>query len=212
MNKLKIKVCGMTNVSNVVEVCSVLPDYLGYIFYSKSVRYVGHHPDPDLFRLVPASVKKTAVFVNEKYERILEIMKRYDIDHVQLHGIESPEMCKHLRSSGKIVIKAIPGDHIENKKLVSEYAAVSDFLLFDTPVISYGGSGRKFDWSILSELESSVLFFLSGGITHEDAETLFGMNYKNQYAVDINSRFETEPGIKNPELVKSFINRIRNGE
>ena len=212
MSKLKIKVCGMTDVGNVEEVCSASPDYLGYIFYSKSARYVGDHPDPELFSIVPTTIKKTAVFVNEKYERVKEIMKRYGIDHIQLHGMESPEMCKLLRSSGKVVIKALPGDQLENEKLIAEYSAASDFLLFDTPVISHGGSGRKFDWSKLRELESTANFFLSGGIAHDDAVTFLSMKYRNLYAVDINSRFETEPGIKNSELVRSFINRIRNEE
>ncbi len=202
----------MTDVRNVEEVCAASPNYLGYIFYPKSARYVGDHPDPKLFQVVPETIKKTAVFVNERYERVIEITGRFDIGHIQLHGMESPEMCELLRSSGKVVLKVIPGDQLENIALIAEYASAADFLLFDTPVISYGGSGKKFDWSKLGSLESPAHFFLSGGITHEDADTILGMKYKNLYGVDINSRFETEVGIKNPDLVKSFIKRIRNEE
>lgn len=210
MDKLRIKVCGMTDVSNVEDLCSLSPDYLGYIFYSRSLRYVGDDPDPDLFQIVPSSIRKTAVFVNEKYERIVEIARKYEIDHIQLHGMESPEMCRLLRSSGRTIIKAIPGDQLENDMLINKYAAVSDYLLLDTPVITYGGSGKKFDWSKLSGLKAPIDFFLSGGIAVEDAAKIKALSYENLFAVDINSRFETEPGIKNPELVSLFIKRIRN--
>ncbi|MEX0982139.1 MAG: phosphoribosylanthranilate isomerase [Bacteroidales bacterium] len=209
MGNLKIKVCGMTDAENVQAVCKHQPDYIGFIFYQKSVRYVGSEPDPELFSAVHEGIRKTAVFVNEHYGKMIDISDKYSIEVLQLHGMESPETCRTLRLHGKTVIKVFPGDQLENRRLLSDYTGVADFFLFDTPVISHGGSGRKFDWSILARLRSDVDFFLSGGITGADADMIKAIDLPSLYAVDINSRFETEPGIKDPDLVGKFINEIR---
>ncbi len=209
MGDLKVKVCGMTDPGNVQAVCKYQPDYIGFIFYHRSVRYVGSEPDPELFSSVPKDVSKTAVFVNEHYEKMVEISDKHGIGVLQLHGMESPETCKALRIHGKTVIKVFPGDQLENERLLSDYSGAADYFLFDTPVISHGGSGRKFDWSILGRLRSEVKFFLSGGISMSDIELLKSIDRPSFYAVDINSRFETEPGIKDPEMAGKFINEIR---
>ncbi|MCA1747152.1 MAG: phosphoribosylanthranilate isomerase [Bacteroidales bacterium] len=209
MTDLKIKVCGMTDPVNVQAVCKYRPDYMGFIFYHRSVRYVGGDPDPELFSAVPEGVKKTAVFVNEHYEKMIETTGKHGIEVLQLHGMESPETCKALRIHGKTVIKVFPADQLENERLLSDYSGAADYFLFDTPVISHGGSGRKFDWSALNRLRSDVNFFLSGGISATDAALIKSIDLTSLYAVDINSRFETEPGMKDPELVGKFINEIR---
>jgi len=200
----------MTDLSNIEKICALSPDYLGYIFYPKSARYVGVNPNPEIFSAVPGTIRKTAVFVNEYYERMLELTTRFGIETVQLHGMESPEVCKSLRFRGLTVIKVIPGDQTGNESLLREYSEHVDFFLFDTPVITYGGSGRKFDWSKLAEMNSDMKYFLSGGISSEDTAQLKSIQSRGFYAVDINSRFETAPGIKNPESVKNFINEMRN--
>jgi phosphoribosylanthranilate isomerase len=205
-----VKVCGMTDLSNVEKICKLMPDYLGYIFYPKSARYVGSRPDPEIFLMVPDEIKKTAVFVNENVERMIELTGKYGIKVIQLHGMESPEVCKTLKLIGKTVIKVIPGNQTGNEKLITNYSDVVDYFLFDTPVKSYGGSGRKFDWTKLEEIESDVKFFLSGGISVEDVAPLKSIQNTTFYAADINSRFETSPGIKNPTLVERFINDMRN--
>lgn len=210
MQKLKIKVCGMTDPENMQAVCRHRPDYIGYIFFRKSVRYVGDDPDPLLFSDVPPGIQKTAVFVNENYERVIELTNRYDIPVVQMHGMESPETCRALRLRGRKVIKVFPGDQLTNRELLRDYEGLADYFLFDTPVISYGGSGRKFNWSGLKRLQSSMPFFLSGGIAADDVQLLKELEMPKLYAADINSRFETEPGIKDPELVGEFIKRMRN--
>jgi phosphoribosylanthranilate isomerase len=210
MNNLRIKVCGMTDPFNVEAICKYTPDYIGFIFYSKSVRYVGKNPDPQLFKVAPPTVLKAAVFVNEYYERIIDITGRYGIDVVQLHGMESPEVCNMLKLKGKTVVKVIPGDQVANKKLLLDYRNCIDYFLFDTPVLSYGGSGRKFNWDVLYDLETDVNFFLSGGITADDSDLLSALDISSFFAVDINSRFETDPGIKDPSLVGNFIKKIRN--
>jgi phosphoribosylanthranilate isomerase len=212
MEQFKIKVCGMTNPSNVGEVCKHHPDYIGFIFYKRSVRYVGEVPDPALFSVVPSGVGKTAVFVNEYYERMLDITGKYDIPNIQLHGMESPEICRTLRMHGKTVIKVIPGNEVQNRKLLSDYVDVVDYFLFDSPVRSYGGSGRKFDWSVLSGLKTEVGFFLSGGVAPEDIALIKAIDLPTLYGIDINSRFETEPGLKDPVMVGDFLKAMRDGK
>lgn len=208
MADFKIKVCGMTDPANVEEVGRLKPDYMGFIFYSRSLRFVGHTPDPELFTAVPGDVKKVAVFVNEYYERMIELTVRHGIDHIQLHGMESPETCKSLKNSGMKVIKVFPGDQLENNRLLHDYADVADYFLFDTPVRSYGGSGRKFDWTNLKRLKAGKRFFLSGGISVEDAEPLKKLHFPDLYAIDINSRFEERPGVKNPGLIESLFKKL----
>lgn len=210
MDQLKCKVCGLTDPNNAGAVGAYLPDYMGFIFYPRSLRYVGKNPDPALFSAVPGDVEKTAVFVNEYYERMIEVVGKYGIGTVQLHGMESPDTCIALRSHGLKVIKVIPGDQLQNIRLLKDYEEVADYFLFDTPVRSHGGSGRKFDWTRLEKCRSHKRFFLSGGISVDDAEHLKSLDMKGLFAVDINSRFETAPGIKDPELVGNFIKRIRN--
>lgn len=209
MKDLKIKICGMTEAANVAEISGLHPDYLGYIFYTRSLRYVGDKPDPAIFEIVPPGTRKVAVFVNEYLERMIEITTKYGIDMIQLHGMEPPETCKTLKSHGISVIKVFPGDQISRRSLISEYERCSDFFLYDTPVKTYGGSGRKFDWKKLDELVSRKPFFLSGGIEQNDAAKLMSMKLEGFYAADINSRFEIEPGIKDPKLVSKFIREVR---
>lgn len=210
MDPLKCKVCGITDINNAEEVSAYRPDYMGFIFYARSFRYVGNDPDPALFSVVPEGVEKTAVFVNEYYERMIEKTGKYGIRTVQLHGMESPETCIALRSHGLKVIKVFPGDQLDNARLLKDYEEVADYFLFDTPTRSHGGSGRKFDWTRLEKCRSRKRFFLSGGISADDAEQLRKLDMKGLFAVDINSRFETAPGVKDPELVGNFIKRLRN--
>ncbi len=212
MDQLKCKVCGLTDPQNVAEVSAQLPDYVGFIFYPRSLRYVGHNPDPALFSAVFEGVEKTAVFVNEYYERIIEITEKFGIRTIQLHGMESPEICNSLRFHGLEVIKVFPGDQLENVRLLKDYEEAADYFLFDTPTRTHGGSGRKFDWTRLENCRTPKRFFLSGGISVDDAEHLQALDLKGLYGVDINSRFETAPGVKDPVLVGDFINTLRNGK
>jgi phosphoribosylanthranilate isomerase len=161
---------------------------------------------------VPDEITKVGVFVNEDYEKMLELIDAYKIQGIQLHGSESPEICKALKSQGKTVIKVFPGTQLLKIEILEAYEKYVDYFLFDTPVQSYGGSGRKFDWSILQKIALKKKFFLSGGISLEDHFQLKKINNTSLYAVDINSRFELSPGIKNPFDVSEFLNKIRNDE
>lgn len=211
MSKIKIKVCGMTRPENTIDISSLSPDYLGFIFYPGSLRYVGENPDPELFQAVPGSIQKVAVFVNENLEKITDIIERYNIDLVQLHGRESPELCESLKKHGVEVIKVIPADQLNDDVLIMSYLLSVDYLLFDTSAKNYGGTGRKFDWSKLENFDTPLPFFLSGGIAPADAGEILKIGHSAFYAADINSCFETEPGIKDVNEVSTFIKEIRNG-
>lgn len=191
---MMIKVCGLRDPLNIERVAELNPDYMGFIFYPPSPRYVGNLPR-EVLSSVPRSIKRVGVFVDEQREIIYRAIDRYELDVVQLHGNETPQFCKTIGSRCG-VIKATRV--VEAPKYVDSV----DYLLFDTPTPSYGGSGVPFDWSELNNYHCSTPFLLSGGIGPEHSEMIRKMGL---FGVDINSRFETEPGIKNIELLKTFI-------
>jgi len=195
--------------SNISMVAEANPDFFGFIFYKGSPRDVGEDPETGLFRAVPQGIKKTGVFINENNNRILDLSSMNGLEMIQLHGDETPESCRLLRSSGLIVIKAINVDIDFDFKSIVKYMPVCDFFLFDTKSIKHGGSGKKFNWGKLEEYSMDKPFFLSGGIGPEDADLIKNLQNKGLFAVDINSRFETSPGIKDAILVKKFIREIK---
>jgi phosphoribosylanthranilate isomerase len=208
----KIKICGLTDPSNVLEISKAGPDFIGYIFYQKSPRFVGTEPDPELFRFIPQGTKKVGVFVNEENQKILEISYRAELDLIQLHGSESPASCSWLRSFGLKVIKAFSLGQDFSFEPVYKYLPFCDYFLFDTKSEKPGGSGIKFNWDRLKEYTSDKPFFLSGGIGPEDSVICRTLENRGFYAVDINSRFESEQGIKDVYLVRKFINEIKKTE
>lgn len=206
---IRVKVCGMTNSANIKLVARADPDFLGFIFYPGSCRYVGEDMETGLFQNVPESIKKTGVFYNDNNRKILDLSVKRDLGMIQLHGEESPETCSQLRSSGLILIKAFNiGEHFNFETLV-DYMLVCDYFLFDAKTATPGGSGKKFNWGKLEEYSLDKPFFLSGGIGPDDVDLIRSLENKGLYAVDINSRFETSPGIKDPVLVKNFIEKIK---
>ena len=206
---IKVKVCGMYDPLNVRKVVEAKPDFVGFIFYPESPRYVGDDPVMESFHNVPPYIKRVGVFYNEDNHKILELSMRKGLDMVQLHGEESPISCLQLKYAGLTVIKAFSiGKDFDFGSLM-QYAPVCDFFLFDTKSDLAGGSGKKFNWQKLDEYSIDKPFFLSGGIGPEDAEELKSINIRGFYAVDINSRFETSPGIKDVSMIKSFIEKIK---
>lgn len=197
---------------NVKQVGELGPDYIGFIFYNKSARYVGDHPDPAMFESVPERIKKVAVFVNEPVERMIDITNRWQIDVVQLHGEESIAACKRLKSEGKAIIKAIPGEKTSVVARTKIYAPYVNYFLFDTPTVTYGGSGRKFDWQVLHGKEFGAPLFLSGGLGPGDADEIRRVDLKDFHAVDLNSGFESSPGEKDTVLLKHFLKELRDGK
>jgi phosphoribosylanthranilate isomerase len=204
---MKIKVCGMKNPENIKELITLPIDMIGFIFYEKSPRYAGNL-DLEALKIIPDSIRKVGVFVDETIEKITTKIREYDLSMVQLHGIESPSLCNKLKAQ---VIKDIKSFSIEEKEDLKEcvfYENACDYFLFDTKTPQYGGSGKKFDWQILSYFQSEKPFFLSGGIGMEDMDTINQLKIPQLYAIDLNSKFEIEPGIKDISKLKEFVKQI----
>lgn len=188
---------------NIEEIVKRPLDYIGFIFYPKSNRFVG---DLDISRLqIPSHIQKTGVFVNEKVENTQELAEKYQLDVLQLHGTEKPKECQILKESGYTLIKAF-GVHADfNWDVLKAYEEHVDFFLFDTQSPIYGGTGKTFDWAILKTYPSEKFYFLSGGIGPDNFQEAYGLADERLYALDINSRFETEAGIKNIELIDKTL-------
>ena len=203
-----IKICGMKYPDNILEVASLLPDYIGFIFWKKSARYFdGIIPD------LPNSIKKTGVFVNATQEEILEKLVKYDLQAIQLHGQESVEFCLALKEKINYKIEIIKVFSISDSfdfNLLKPFEVVCDYFLFDTKGKLPGGNGTTFDWKVLQKYPSTKPFFLSGGIGIDELEAVNEILKTNLpiHAIDVNSKFETEPGLKNIQLCTDAIHRI----
>ncbi|ELY1979914.1 phosphoribosylanthranilate isomerase [Flavobacterium psychrophilum] len=200
---MKLKICGMKYPENILEVSTLLPDYLGFIFWEKSSRYF----DLEIPK-IPESIKKVGVFVNATLEEILLKIKKYNLNLVQLHGNESPEFCKELKKSTIKIIKVFSVNDDFNFSALEPFEAVCDYFLFDTKGKLPGGNGITFNWQILKKYHSRKPFFLSGGIGLDDIKNIKNLNLPI-YAIDVNSKFEIEAGLKNIELLKSFKNNLQ---
>ena len=208
-SKTRIKVCGMRQSRNISELIDLAPDFIGFIFYERSPRYAGTILTPDITSQIPAHVKKTGVFVNAPLEHIIKTCEKYNLNTVQLHGEETPQMCRDIQNKGYEVIKSFALKTTADLEQTTPFADCCDFFLFDTPTAEYGGSGKKFDWSVLHGTKIERPFFLSGGIEEADAATILDECPQKPYALDINSKFETAPGLKNIESVGLFMDVIR---
>lgn len=201
-DKLKVKVCGMRETQNISDVALLRPDFMGFIFYSLSKRSA-YGIDPDVVRSLPESITPVAVFVDATFDEIKNIIYLYDIDHVQLHGEESPQFCKSLKDEGITVIKAVkvktclPSD-------LAKYKNNIDFFLFDTAGKTPGGNGIKFNWRALENYHLDIPYFLSGGIGPEDLNLLTRSRLKGCFAIDVNSKFEDYPGHKNIKALQDL--------
>ena len=205
---MKIKVCGMLHETNIGEVAGLKPDFMGFIFYPKSPRYVVGKLKADVTASLPRSIIACGVFVNDTLETIVEHTKNYHLTAVQLHGDESPQMCDNLRELGFIVIKAFRIDENFDFSTVEPYEGFCDYFLFDTKTSAYGGSGEKFNWQILNKYQGETPVVLSGGIGLKDVEAVKALSDK-VFAVDINSKFESEPGLKKVDELRQFFKKIR---
>jgi phosphoribosylanthranilate isomerase len=209
MNELKIKVCGMRDPENISGVIAALPDYLGFIFYPKSKRFVGFEPLSDVLSIIPDSVKKVGVFVDETPEKVLETVQIWNLDVVQLHGNESSEYCQQIQDSGITVFKAFSVDEQFDFEKLNAYSEVCDYFLFDTKGQLPGGTGDKFNWQLLEKYKGDVPFFLSGGIDSDDIDAIRQFSHPQLFGIDINSGFEISPALKDVVKVRNFIFRIR---
>ncbi|MDB5197005.1 MAG: hypothetical protein JWP88_1376 [Flaviaesturariibacter sp.] len=206
---MKIKVCGLTSFEQMVELQNLGVDYLGLIFYEGSSRFVGNKLSEQKEAVRDLEMAKVGVFVNADTATISQAISDYGLSAVQLHGDESPEVCAALMLRVS-VIKAFRIDDDTNiDAVLAPYNGACNYYLLDTAGTAYGGNGQKFDWHKLDDAIISKLFFLSGGIGPEDANRLRGFYHSFLYAIDINSRFETAPGIKDLALIETFIDRVK---
>ena len=205
---MKFKVCGMKYADNIQEITELIPDYMGFIFYEKSARYVGNEIDPMLIKQIPKSIKKVAVFVNADLDEVVQICRNFKFDYAQIHGDETADYCKKLQKSGIKVIKAFQVDTDFDFIKTKSYKAFCDFFLFDTKTTQYGGSGVQFNWEILKNYDNEVPFFLSGGIGLDNIDQALKIEGLNIEAFDLNSKFEIEPGRKEQLLIEKLKLKI----
>lgn len=233
-----IKVCGMRETENIREVAELGVDMMGFIFWPESPRFVkmisaqaGIIPDYSEERLrnmrqgqEPSSTtvcrpKRVGVFVDEMPQSIVTRVYNYDLDYVQLHGNESVVMIENLKRTmvpdiapNIKIIKALSIREKDDVKRWRDYEGAADMLLFDTKCKTVGGSGEQFDWSVLETYDGNIPFLLSGGVGPDDAERVLKFSHPQFAGIDLNSRFEISPALKDVEKLKSFIQTIRQYE
>jgi len=208
---MKIKVCGNTDLTQLKELDNLKIDYAGFIFYEHSSRYILKKISGKDVRKLNLSFPKVGVFVNANEEEIMKQVEDFGLDMVQLHGDETASFCNRISDHIK-VLKAFRISDLETNIdwLVKEYEEVCDYYLFDKGSAGlYGGTGEKFNWELLKESNLKKPFFLSGGISSKDADALKEFDHPFFYGVDVNSKFETEPGIKDMKLIIEFVNNLR---
>ncbi|WP_343686951.1 phosphoribosylanthranilate isomerase [Chryseobacterium gleum] len=212
----QLKVCGLTKPDQIQELISMNVDFLGFIFYEKSPRYVLNHLSAEEISAIDHH-GKTGVFVNEELDIILQMVQKAGLNFVQLHGNESNDFIVELKQKlnpevGIIKVIRIGNNAVENKMKITQIFNFQrtirnlqpiTYFLFDTDSKAFGGTGKQFDWNILNELEIPLPYFLSGGISEDNIENI-EMLKQQPFALDINSKFETEPGHKNIDRIREF--------
>lgn len=203
---MNIKVCGITEMKQLQQLDGLDIDFAGLIFYKESPRYIGEKISKKELKSADFDLKKVGVFVNPEMIDVLDAIDDYGLEVVQLHGDESPEMCEDLSSEVEVIKAFRVSDGVDIDKLVAPYDAVCDYYLFDTGGLkeSFGGTGKQFDWTILTKAKIEKPFFLSGGIGPDDAPKVKAFKHPDFFGVDINSLFEKEPGVKDMGLVLQF--------
>lgn len=208
MNHELIKVCGMRDADNIRAVEALGVNWLGLIFWPRSSRYVAAPP-----AYLPTKAKRVGVFVDADIDDIRSTAETYSLDIIQLHGSETPEFVSQLRSSCGDSITIIKAFNIATSADLEQtkcYEDIIDYFLFDTKGKSVGGNGEKFDWSVLADYDGKTPFLLSGGIGPDDAERVKTFSHPRCIGIDLNSRFESAPGLKDSILIKQFLDSLDN--
>lgn len=201
-----IKICGMREADNIREIEEIGPDLMGFIFWEGTKRNVSSIPD-----YMPSRCKRVGVFVDADEEFISNHVKEYKLDFIQLHGHETPAFCERLHQvlPDIKIIKAISVKDTDDIRNANIYNGVADYFIFDTKCKCVGGSGEQFDWDILNNYENDIPFLLSGGISPEDVERVKAFKHPMMIGIDLNSKFELSPAMKDVVTLKEFINNIR---
>ena len=202
---LKIKVCGMREHENIDQLIRLKPDFIGFIFHEKSLRNVTEVPKTK----IPKNIKKVGVFVNKSIDFILNKTAKFNLDFVQLHGDESPEFCKKLHQKKIPVIKAFNIDLTFDFKKPEKYQAYCSYFLFDAKGKLAGGNGILFDWTILQNYKNKTPFLLSGGIDETMANQIKNFTHPQFKGIDINSKFEIKPALKDIKKIKKMITKLK---
>ena len=200
---LKVKVCGMKYSDNLTEVDDLGIDYYGMIFFKGSKRYVGDSK----FQTTSINAIPVGVFVNQSIEEIKTAQTTFGIKIAQLHGNETPDFCQAVKDIGLQVWKVLGVSVETDFNSIHSYANIVDLFLFDTKSPLHGGTGIKFNWKVLQSVPAGVKFMLSGGINPDDSSTINSLDLPGLVGIDLNSKFEVSPGLKNIELLKSFISK-----
>jgi phosphoribosylanthranilate isomerase len=210
---VKVKICGMCHGENIRDVAALHPDYIGFIFYPKSKRYVNPAATPESLA-IGKSIKKVGVFVNEEIGKMVDTVNQCALDMIQLHGDETPDQCESIRHalpSETCIIKAVSVKSEDDVLRCRQYDDVCDYILTDTYTPAYGGSGMSFDHAWLKHYDSKLPLFVSGGIGLDEIDMLLQLARSIPiHAIDMNSRLEISPGLKDTALVKSVFHKIRN--
>ena len=206
---MRLKICGMRQAENIRQALILQPDYMGFIFYEKSSRFVSDELDEDLLNSFPFTTRKVGVFVNATAAYILEKVKKYNLDYVQLHGEELPDFCRNLKLKGVNVIKAFSIDSDFNFGKLQNYKPYCDFFLFDTKGEKRGGNGTTFDWSILDKYDNEKPIFLAGGIDLENIHNALEISGLKIHSLDVNSKFEISPALKDIEKLEELMRILK---
>lgn len=202
----KIKICGLKYPGNIRDVIALQPDYIGFICYPRSRRFIDGLDANWVTEL--QGPKKTGVFVDASVQDVREALGKYGFQAVQLHGSESAAYCAELADTGVEIIKAFGINEDFDWSVTAEYEPVTDYFLFDTRSSQHGGSGKQFNWSLLAGYTGNTPYFLSGGIGAENIADALQLNDNRLYALDLNSKFETEPGVKDITLLSNTLQTI----
>lgn len=203
-----IKVCGIKTKENIKLISELEIDMIGLNFYPPSVRYIEPNFPSKYFDILPEEVKRVGVFVNETLNNIKLIAEKFNLDYIQLHGDEGVDFCKSVAKHYKIIKVFRIDEEVDFTEVIA--FSFADYFLFDTATKHFGGSGKKFDWSKIDEYSGDVPFILSGGIGPLDAQVVNIYTHPKYVGIDINSKFESAPAIKDSELLTPFINVLRN--
>lgn len=203
--KLLVKVCGMREPANVQNICALGPAFMGFIFYPKSPRAVRA---ADVLPSLSAGIVRVGVFVNEAPANVQALAAQHNLQAVQLHGNEAPAACKHLKAAGLRVFKAFGIREANDFAATTPYEPHCELFVFDTRSPKHGGTGKQFDWSLLQAYTGQTPFLLSGGIGPADAASILSIQHPQLAGVDLNSRFEIEPGLKNVHTLATFMNEL----
>lgn len=204
--ELLIKVCGMRETENIRDLANLPIDYMGHIFYAKSPRFAENLAVQQL----PNHIKRTGVFVNADFNSIMDLAKKHGLTTIQLHGDESPLIAQGLKAQGLEIIKAFGIDEQFDWSKLQGYAEFVDYFLFDSKSPAYGGTGQSFNWQKLKEYPLSKPYFLSGGLSLNNLKEAIAFDDERLVGLDLNSKFEIKPGLKNIEQLTTAVKIIRN--